>query len=448
MQNITLIPIEKLYPHPDNPRKNIGDVTELAESIKARGIMQNLTVVPRDGNDSYTVIIGHRRMAAAKEAGLTELPCIIAEMDQREQVTTMLLENMQRSDLTVYEQAQGFQMMLDLGSSVEEISQKSGFSTTTVRRRVKMMELNQDVLKEVSERQLSLFDFDELAKIEDINARNKCLKEIGTPNFKQSVASVIRQQEIKKKLPSVKKLMKDAKAIAIKQSDTWSSEYEFITDNIYIAECDEISPLIPKKPTEQVYYYLDELNGRIRLYKKHKKAKPVKKSPEELERAKRIEDTKAALEEKTAVAYNLRVSFIKNISYTKKNAEAILNGALIAGVLKAINYMGPDRNTIGELLGMDMSVYESDRGFKTIAALQELDKQKIPTIIYAMFGDYAKSGFSTSYTGRFPEYKPSADLNGLYMWLTSLGYEMSDEEKALQDGTHALYHLDEKEGTK
>lgn len=120
---LAYIPVSKLYPHPDNPRKDLGDLTELAESIKANGVLQNLTVVPNmvvgeiSGDvwqRGYKVIIGHRRLAAAKLAGLKELPCVVVEMTEREQMSTMLTENMQRSDLTVYEQAQGFQMMLDM----------------------------------------------------------------------------------------------------------------------------------------------------------------------------------------------------------------------------------------------------------------------------------------------------------------------------------------------
>lgn len=57
---LVYIPIEKLFPHPDNPRKELGDLTELADSIKAKGIMQNLTVVPKD-DDTYTVVIGHSK---------------------------------------------------------------------------------------------------------------------------------------------------------------------------------------------------------------------------------------------------------------------------------------------------------------------------------------------------------------------------------------------------
>lgn len=151
MNNIKIIAIERIHPHPDNPRKDLGDLTELAESIKANGVLQNLTVVPDEANNPatlYTAIIGHRRLAAATLAGLTELPCAVVKMTPAEQVKTMLMENMQRADLTVYEQAQGFQMMLDLGGTIQTVAQDTGFSEATVRRRVKMMELDQEQVPE------------------------------------------------------------------------------------------------------------------------------------------------------------------------------------------------------------------------------------------------------------------------------------------------------------
>ena len=108
--NIVYLPIAELHPHPNNPRKEIGDVTELADSIRAKGIFQNLTVVrghwmtpeewqrynelyKKDPTEElrcllnrkwldteYTVIIGHRRRAGGKLAGLTHLPCVIVDM--------------------------------------------------------------------------------------------------------------------------------------------------------------------------------------------------------------------------------------------------------------------------------------------------------------------------------------------------------------------------------
>lgn len=86
--SIQYIPIDRLNPHPDNPRKDVGDVTELAESIKANGILQNLTVVPYESN--FRVIIGHRRLEAAKLAGIKVLPCVVVEMTEKEQISTML----------------------------------------------------------------------------------------------------------------------------------------------------------------------------------------------------------------------------------------------------------------------------------------------------------------------------------------------------------------------
>lgn len=100
MDEIRMIPIGKLWPHPENPRKDLGDLTELAESIRVNGILQNLTVVPwfseltwqpcddpkAQEEMGYRVVIGHRRLAAAKQAGLKELPCVIRQMYHDEQV--------------------------------------------------------------------------------------------------------------------------------------------------------------------------------------------------------------------------------------------------------------------------------------------------------------------------------------------------------------------------
>ena len=104
---ITNINAKLIHQHPDNPRKDLGDLTELSESIKKKGIMQNLTVVPGHWDENrahheegYTLIIGHRRFAAGKMAGVTMYPCrIVQDMSYKDQVGTMLEENMQRIDL-------------------------------------------------------------------------------------------------------------------------------------------------------------------------------------------------------------------------------------------------------------------------------------------------------------------------------------------------------------
>ena len=117
--------IDALMHHPDNPRKSIGDIEELTDSIRKNGVMQNLTVVPaEDELGKFWVLIGNRRFEAEKKAGLDELPCRVAEgLSKIEQIGIMLEENMQRADLTIVEQAQGFQLMLDMGETVAGIAQ-------------------------------------------------------------------------------------------------------------------------------------------------------------------------------------------------------------------------------------------------------------------------------------------------------------------------------------
>ena len=268
MSELVYLPVEKLWPHPDNPRKVVDDLEELAASIRENGVLQNLTVVhvpehtmdegerrkvfeqtQENGVDSdeyklakelldsgkvpehYTVIIGHRRLAAAKMAGLESVPCVISEMTEKEQLQTMIMENMQRKDLKVYEEANAFQQLLDFGDTMEEVSQKSGFSVTTIKRRVKLTELNQTTLKEVVDtRQISLSDFDELAKIDDLKKRNEVLEKIGTRDFEFAVSSTIREQNIKKFLPAVKTAVKKLKAKKINESQTYGSDYDRICE--------------------------------------------------------------------------------------------------------------------------------------------------------------------------------------------------------------------------
>jgi len=93
--NVFSIPVEVIEPHPNNPRKNVGDVSELADSIKQSGLLQNLTVVPHpDKPLHYRALIGHRRLAAAKQAGLGFVPCVVIEnLSLAEQVAIMVAEN-------------------------------------------------------------------------------------------------------------------------------------------------------------------------------------------------------------------------------------------------------------------------------------------------------------------------------------------------------------------
>lgn len=186
-KQIKMIALESIYPHPDNPRKDLGDLSELTDSIKKNGIMQNLTVMPGhyEGDlwqkSGYTLLIGHRRAAAAREAKMTTVPCTVVQLiNRKEQVAIMLEENMQRNDLTIREQAQGFQMMLDLGDTVDDVARKTGFSKQTIRHRIEIAKLDPDAIAKAEEEgfyQISISDYMKLEKLPTVEMRNEVLRD-------------------------------------------------------------------------------------------------------------------------------------------------------------------------------------------------------------------------------------------------------------------------------
>lgn len=439
-QQFVMIPIEKLHPHPDNPRKELGDLTELADSIRAKGVFQNLTVVPFEGD--YRIIIGHRRRAASELAGLTHLPCVIVDMTPKEQVETMLLENMQREDLTPYEQAQGFQMMIDMGDTVDEIVQKTGFSKKTVKRRLKMAELDQSVLREVSARQISMEDFDTLAKIEDIGQRNECLKNIGTANFAIDVQKKIKKQNIEKNLPWVKAQIRKAKGNKINRTQTYYGNHTQVGDDINIHELTEEKQIVPDTGTKKLFYCLDEDTGKLSFYVEKEKPAPVRRPQEEIDREKAQTDANEKCAELTALCHKLRSEFVKKLSYGSKNQKEMLYGMVRAILIQGFHYTNVSSSELFAVLGEERP-WKSDDEKVLTDRLLEKPASTYPGIVYAAFCDNDKEGYHTTYKKQWPKHDANSRLDALYAWLTSVGYVMSDEEKAMQDGTHELLHLGE-----
>src|SRR5262244_1592716 len=126
-----VIPIDKLDPNPDQPRSEIGDLTELTASIKEKGVLEPLLVKPTFGR--WMIIAGERRWRAAKTAGLTEVPCIEMDVDDSAVAEIALIENMQRKDLTPWEEADGLRALSErFGYTHEEVARKVGKSRSTV----------------------------------------------------------------------------------------------------------------------------------------------------------------------------------------------------------------------------------------------------------------------------------------------------------------------------
>ena len=160
------IALADLRPHPSNPRRDIGDVTDLAASIKANGLLSPLSVVP-DPEDpgKYLIIAGHRRYTAAKQAKLDTVPAFILHLDPRQQLEAMINENTQREQLTLIEEADACQGLLDLGATVKEIGRNIGRSGTYVRSRLKIAAIPQAT--RAAAKDFDALTFDQLDKISE-----------------------------------------------------------------------------------------------------------------------------------------------------------------------------------------------------------------------------------------------------------------------------------------
>lgn len=150
MENSKLIPVDKIQPDPNQPRKTISQesVIELAGSIKAHGVLQPVTV--RKKGKGYLLVFGHRRLAAALKAGLVEIPAIERDLTDEQALELQTIENLQREDIHPMEEAEVMLRMLDSGKSFEVIAAAIGKSEYYVRQRFKLNSLTEkwvDVFK-------------------------------------------------------------------------------------------------------------------------------------------------------------------------------------------------------------------------------------------------------------------------------------------------------------
>jgi len=141
---MTTIRLDIIYPNPNQPRKNFhrGKLEELAQSIKECGLMEPIIVVKR--GDRYMIIAGERRWRACSIAGISEVPVRILEADDQMVAELALLENLQREDLNVVEEAMAYQGLIDMGLTQEEIARKMGISRPwRIQERLNLLKLDE-----------------------------------------------------------------------------------------------------------------------------------------------------------------------------------------------------------------------------------------------------------------------------------------------------------------
>jgi len=147
-----MIPVDQIRPNPEQPRKALGDLRELTASIQEKGVLEPLLVryVPRE--DCYHIISGERRYHAARAAGIREVPCIEKMADDAETLEIALIENMQRKDLTPFEEADGLdRLMTQFEYTHEDMAKKIGKSRSSVSEALTLRNITEAVRKKCIE---------------------------------------------------------------------------------------------------------------------------------------------------------------------------------------------------------------------------------------------------------------------------------------------------------
>ena len=444
---IVMIPTEKLEHHPQNPRKNIGDITELTASIKASGVLQNLTVVPNlDSKDKYYVVIGNRRLEAGTAAGLTEFPCIISTMDHHEQLETMLVENINRSDLTPIEEAEGFKQLTLAGFSVKEIHEKTGFSEATINRRLKIAEYNQKKAAEALERGATLADFAKLEKLKDEKDREALLEDIGTNNFNQHFNRLLADQAERENKPLFKALLKGkAKYISEKElGDTWSPRCKYEQDRKNNPDISLRKPYTKDNIEvngDYEHFYCFRY-GDCEFYRlKPVKEKATKDKPAHTEQQKCWERNRRQLNKLSEEAFQLRREFMEEFQKKKsfKDWQNIcIKYAIKLGRCFGVMNIVSDYHFRAErhLEDYRESTQKATERFE--AYFDEHAAGTLAYLIYEAVNDRADRVYHENNQYEHPKGTDNYPLSLIYEFLEALGYEMSDEEKMWQKGNHPL----------
>ncbi len=203
-KNTFSLKIREIRPNPYQPRKNFDEeaLKELTDSIKEHGVFQPIIV--RKSLSGYELIAGERRLRASKNAGLADIPAIVVEMDDKDMMEISLLENIQREDLNILEEAAAYQQLIEkLGYTQEELAKRVGKSRTHITNILRMRKLPAGIQKLVAEGKISFGHARALLGSEDEDLQTQIAGRIVKEGL--SVREVEKLLRRKPKLPPVKK---------------------------------------------------------------------------------------------------------------------------------------------------------------------------------------------------------------------------------------------------
>ena len=193
-----MIPVDKLDPNPEQPRTEFGDLTELTASIAEKGVLEPLLVKPNRLTGRWMIIAGERRWRSAQKAGLKEVPCVEMEVDDGTVAEIALIENMQRKDLTVWEEADGLLALCErFGYTHDDVARKVGKSRTTVTEAMAIARIPVDVREICKEGEINAkSSLLQIVRQPDDDSMRRFAKQIATRGLNRNDAREVRRQEM------------------------------------------------------------------------------------------------------------------------------------------------------------------------------------------------------------------------------------------------------------
>lgn len=448
---IKLINPSLIDPHPDNPRKNIGDVTDLAASIKANGLLSPLSVVPNGSR--FRVIAGHRRLMACKQAGTGAVPCFVLDLDPLQQLEAMVTENCQREQLTVLEEADAIQGMLDLGATTASVAHRLGRSGDYVRDRAKAASIDNEVRAVRDDfGQISIGQLVAIARYDGQPDRQKKLAQAaGTSNFDYILRNIERDDRERQWIESVAALLVESDSginlIPDPEKPYSDPEWRYLgcmfpsagTPEEIIEKIRERNPAAVSIHMEQVYLW-------ARRDKTADAEKEARRAAEQAERDAR----RHALEEYAAASADKRMAWLHANLHGVKRAQLIETTARL-GLLQIIDpFPGgfADALTNWNDHTGSREEYEKITGITAedapTAARRSLQTNDWPleaaSILAARFEWFIDPTDWTTVNGT------SRRIPGYYQILQDLGYTPADDETShLDQLIHAISEADSDE---
>lgn len=435
---IKLINTSLIDPHPDNPRKNIGDVTDLAASIKTNGLLTPLSVVPNGSR--YRVIAGHRRLAACKQAGIRAVPCFVLQLNPLQQLEAMVTENCQREQLTTLEEADAIQDMLALGATTANVAYRLGRSADYVRDRAKAASIKTEVRATRDDfGQISIGQLVAIARYDGRPDLQKRLAQAaGTSNFDYTLSRIERADRDRQWIESVAALLVEPDSginlIPDPEKPYSDPEWRYAgcmfpstgTPEEAIEKIRELNPAAVSIHMEQVYLW-------IRRDKTADAEKEARRAAEQAERDAR----RHALEEYAAASADKRMTWLHGHLHGVKRDKLVETTARL-GLLQIID---PDPQGYTQALSTWNDVECGGEQFAIISGIEpeqalaelhtHLDSPDWPT--YAVMILAARIEWFIDPADWTIANDIGRRITGYYQILQDLGYTPADDETSHLD---------------